>query len=162
MFYSLTFVIFYFSLILGSVLYFMKAGHSICLRTWLWLSEGFVSLFQTHYLPCSILSPQRIDRKSFYFSEALLDLASVIPNLDKVSWFCFLGGQLISCMVAEKLAREENLCLPPAFACFALEALSPLLVYVTWCNAMCLASALSLQKNVIYKDITRIHFVLNT
>lgn len=68
---------------------------------------------------------------------------SVILNLNKVSGFCFLGDQLVSYTVAEKQVSEENLCLPPAFGCFALDALTILLVYVASFNAMCLASALS-------------------
>lgn len=56
----------------------------------------------------------------------------------------FLRDQLISYTVAEMLTSEENSCLPPAFARFALEALTLLLVYMACCNAACLASALSL------------------
>lgn len=67
-----------------------------------------MSSFQNPYLPYSIFSSQRIERKSFSFSEVLLDLVSMIPSLDKVSWFSAHGDQLVSYPVAEKLAREEN------------------------------------------------------
>lgn len=71
-------------------------------------------------------------------------MVSMILNLDELPWLCFLRDQLISYTVAEMLAREENSCLPPAFACFALEAFTLLLVYTACCNAVSLASALSL------------------
>ena len=103
-----------------------------------------MSLLQTHYLPHSNLSPQGTERKSFSFSKALLDLVSMILNLEKVSWFCFLRDQLISYTVAETLASEENLCLPPAFAHVALEAVTSLLACTASCNTMRLASAPSL------------------
>lgn len=106
-----------------------------------------MSSFQTHYLLCSILSPQRIDRKSFYFFRSPLRLGVCdtkprqgIPVLFSWRPANFFHGSREAGQWGE-LVLATSLCL----LCTG-SFVSTACVYVAWCNAVCLASALSLQK----------------
>lgn len=76
----------------------------------------------TIYIYCIASSPYRGQRENLFVFRSPLRLVVYDINLDKVSSFCFLRDQLISYTAAEKVAGEENLCLPPAFACFDFTA----------------------------------------